>query len=118
MQSKTCLPYKDMLIFRMTFPEILDLNRFCELVENGEAGEVAEAGAESDAASGVKTCGGTTSLTTDSGDEGEGSDGDEGEGSDADAVLVCAGLPMTVPCKKSLDPHTVIKGPRAPTLQF
>lgn len=54
----------------MTFPEILDLNRFSEVVENGEVSETAEAGAEKAAADDSKACAATT-TTADSGDEGE-----------------------------------------------
>ena len=57
-----------LLLFRMTFPEILDLNRFSEVVENGE--ETVEAGAEKAAADDSKACAAAT-TTADSGDEGE-----------------------------------------------
>ena len=60
----------------MMFPEILDLNRFSEVLENGELAEMAEAGAEKAAAEKAaaaddgKACAAAT-ITADSGDEGE-----------------------------------------------
>jgi hypothetical protein len=62
----------------MTFPEILDLNRFCDVMENGEGEgeEVSEMGAEGVGATGVNkhpaaaAAPTTTTTITDSGDEG------------------------------------------------